>query len=133
MIGASVRRSVRDRANSRCEYCRTRQADEPFITFQVEHIIAIQHGGSDDLENLALACSHCNLHKGPNLSGIDPATGLLEALFQPRQQSWPDHFESRDAEILGLTPNGRTTIRVLAMNAPPRLDLRRELLQNGNE
>jgi hypothetical protein len=31
-------------------------------------------GGSDDPDNLALACHHCNLHKGPNLAGVDPRT-----------------------------------------------------------
>jgi 5-methylcytosine-specific restriction endonuclease McrA len=63
MIGAATRRHVRERAHYRCEYCHMRQDDEPFISYQIEHIIAIQPGGSDDEENLALACSHCNLHK----------------------------------------------------------------------
>ena len=131
MIAAATRRAVRARAEERCEHCRTRQDDEPFITYQIEHVIAIQHGGGDDEANLALACSHCNLHTGPNLSGLDPTTGLLEALFHPRRQSWPEHFEFHGPEIVGTTPCGRTTVRVLAMNAPARIELRREILPDG--
>jgi hypothetical protein len=128
MIGAAVRRSVRERAGNRCEYCQTRQEDEPFVSYQIEHIIAIQHGGTDYEDNLALACSHCNLHKGPNLSGVDPETGRVETLFHPRRQSWADHFEVRGALIEGKTACARATIQVLAMNVEPRIDLRQALL-----
>lgn len=127
MIGAATRRLIRERAEQRCEYCRTRQDDEPFITYQIEHVIAIQHGGGDEEDNLALACSHCNLHKGPNLSGIDPDTGNVEPLFHPRRQRWAEHFEFRGPEILGRTSSGRATARLLKVNAPARIDLRQEL------
>jgi hypothetical protein len=130
MIGAEVRRRVRERAGDRCEYCHTRQADEPFVAYQVEHIVARQHSGGDEEDNLALACSHCNLHKGPNLAGIDPATGNLAPLFHPRRQSWDEHFAVGGALIEGKTSCGRVTVRVLAMNAEARVDLRRELTAN---
>jgi hypothetical protein len=133
VIGAAVRRLVRERARDRCEYCRTRQEDEPFVTYQVEHVIAIQHGGSDEDENLSLACSHCNLHKGPNLSGIDPETNAIVTLFHPRRQSWADHFEYDGPLLVGRTPSGRATIRVLAINDPARVELRRELLAGEPE
>jgi hypothetical protein len=57
------------------------QEAEPFFTYHVEHIIARRHGGGDNSENLAFACYHCNLHKGPNLSGIDQESGALVRLF----------------------------------------------------
>ncbi|AWM39167.1 HNH endonuclease [Gemmata obscuriglobus] len=133
MVLAAVRRLVRDRAGHRCEYCRTRQSDEPFITYQTEHVIAIQHGGGDDESNLALACSHCNLHKGPNLSGIDPVTDAIEPLFHPRRQTWDDHFEFQGPVIAGRTPCGRATVRVLAMNAEARVDLRQEIQRSDAE
>jgi hypothetical protein len=133
MVGAATRRLVRERAEHRCEYCRTRQADEPFIAYQTEHIIAIQHGGGDEEDNLALACSHCNLHKGPNLAGIDTVSGNIEPLFHPRQQLWEEHFEFQGPYIAGKTPRGRATIRVLAMNAEARVDLRRETLGSESE
>lgn len=126
MIGPATRQVVRERAGDRCEYCRTRQVDEPFIKYQVEHIIAKQHGGTDDKENLALACPQCNLHKGPNLSGIDPVSGNIEPLFNPRRHSWDDHFEARGPYLYGKTATGRTTVRVLMMNDDARVELRRE-------
>ena len=63
---------MRNRAGNRCEYCQLRQEDSPLAALHVEHIVPKTHGGTDDLENLALACIDCNLHKGPNLTGIDP-------------------------------------------------------------
>lgn len=132
MIGAATRRLVRDRAGNRCEYCLTRQDDEPFVTYQVEHVTAVQHGGTDADDNLALACSHCNLHKGPNLTGIDPDTGEVEPLFHPRRLHWDEHFEFIGALIAGKTSCGRATVRVLAINAEARLDLRREVQSGGS-
>jgi 5-methylcytosine-specific restriction endonuclease McrA len=48
-----------ERAGRFCEYCQLHQADFDFLSFHVEHIIARQHGGSDDTDNLCLACSEC--------------------------------------------------------------------------
>jgi hypothetical protein len=127
MIGAATRRFVRERAGHRCEYCRTRQDDEPFVTYQTEHVIAIQHGGDDDPDNLALACSHCNHHKGPNLAGIDPDTGAIVPLYHPRREEWAEHFRIEGNRIFGRTATGRTTVRVLVMNAQTRVDLRAEV------
>jgi hypothetical protein len=95
--------------------------------FHVDHIIPKQHGGSDDPSNLALACFHCNLRKGPNLTGIDPDTGVLVPLFHPRRERWEAHFALRETLIVGLTPMGRTTVRVLQMNAVDRVQLRATL------
>lgn len=130
MITVEVRRRVRERAEGCCEYCRIRQEDESFITYQIEHIVPKQHGGSHAEENLALACPHCNLHKGPNLSGIDPETGTVESLFNPRFQIWDEHLEFRGPYILGKSPTGRATVRVLAMNEATRVELRREILKS---
>jgi HNH endonuclease len=79
-----LRQTVRERADHRCEYCYLPQNAEPFFAYHVEHIVARQHGGTDDNENLALACYHGNAHKGPNLSGLDPETGALVRLFHPK-------------------------------------------------
>jgi 5-methylcytosine-specific restriction endonuclease McrA len=64
-MSAALRQLVRDRAGHRCEYRHVRQADDPFFTFHVEHIVPRQHGGATVESNLALACHHCSLHKGP--------------------------------------------------------------------
>ena len=79
-MDAATRHLVRQRADERCEYCKLRQ-EHCELRHHIEHIIAKQHGGSDDDENLALACHRCNLHKGPNLTGIDPQTGLSPHFF----------------------------------------------------
>ena len=126
-----MRRMVRRRASDRCEYCGIEQEHVSFSSFHVEHVIPRQHGGSDDPSNLALACHHCNLHKGPNLAGIDPVTKDIVSLFNPRTEVWRDHFERRDVAILGLTSKGRATVRVLAMNAVGRMELRSELRTQG--
>jgi HNH endonuclease len=121
-----LRESVRKRAGNACEYCRMTQDATPLIAFHVEHIVSRQHGGSDDPAGLALACDRCNAYKGPNLTSIDPETGTLVALFNPRADLWSDHFVIRDGHIVGLTPRGRATVRLLNMNAPRRVELRRE-------
>ncbi len=122
---AALKRVVLSRAAGRCEYCLIRQSDEPFFTFHTEHITARQHGGETVEENLALACHHCNRHKGPNLTAVDPREGAILRLFHPRQQVWAEHFELRGATVVGRTATGRATVKLLEMNAPSRLQLRR--------
>ena len=125
-MDATTRDLVRRRAHDRCEYCLLPQAHSE-LTHHIEHIIAKQHGGSDDLENLALACHRCNLRKGPNLTGLDPASGELVPLFHPRRDRWTDHFMFHGVRIRGITPTGRATVMVLALNDARRLELRSQL------
>jgi 5-methylcytosine-specific restriction endonuclease McrA len=73
----------------------------------VEHIVARQHGGSSMQENLAWACHHCNLHKGPNLTGIDPDSNEVVRLFHPRRDRWEEHFAVHGPRLVGRTPVGR--------------------------
>ena len=123
-VPESVRRFVRQRADWRCEYCRARERWNPFHTLHIEHIQARQHGGGDDAENLALACHHCNLLKGPNLSSIDPDGCTHVKLFNPRRDKWDEHIRLEGDLILGLTVTGRTTVFLLEMNDPDRVQLR---------
>jgi len=111
-----TRKIVSDRAGDRCEYCLLHQDLSPVARLQIEHIIPRKHGGGDDLDNLALACIDCNLAKSVNLSGRDPQTDRTVELFHPRTQHWPDHFERDGSRIVGLTPEGRATVRVLNIN-----------------
>src|SRR5215475_3612705 len=127
-MDTATRDLVRRRADERCEYCQLRQ-EHSELRYHVEHIIAKQHGGSDDSDNLALACHRCNLHKGPNLTGIDPETGQVVQLFHPRRDRWLDHFSFEDVRIYGLTPAGRTTVHVLDLNDARRLELRSEVMK----
>ena len=88
-------------------------------------------GGETFLENLALACPHCNRYKGPNIAGLDPTSGELVRLFHPRTDLWAGHFQFEGARIAGKTAIGRATVQVLAMNAPHLLLFRFELIEEG--
>jgi hypothetical protein len=127
-MDARLRQFVRQRAKNYCEYCGLSQDSEP-LPFHIEHIIPRQHRGKDSAENLALACHHCNLHKGTNLSGLDPKTEKLTRLFHPRLDDWGEHFKNRDGEIIGLSAIGRTTVNLLRMNEDGRLQLRESAQQ----
>ena len=120
----AIRKQVVARADSRCEYCLRHQDDSPLLPLHVEHVVPRKHGGSDSIDNLALACADCNLRKGPNLTGIDPDTTAVTRLFNPRLDSWKNHFRWTGVDLVGLTAVGRTTIRVSALNADDRLEVR---------
>jgi hypothetical protein len=123
-MDASLRRAVRERAGNCCEYCRLAQEQSPLFALQVEHIRPRKHHGGNELENLALACIDCNLHKGPNVAGIDTVSGSLTELFHPRLHVWSEHFEFQQAMIVGKTAIGRVTVDVLNMNSDDQVALR---------
>lgn len=104
-IPLRLRQTVGERAEQRCEYCRYPQI-ATFLSFEIEHIIARKHGGKSVTENLALACPHCNLHKGSDIASLDPQDGRLTALFHPRTQAWSTHFQLDGAIIKPLTAEG---------------------------
>lgn len=129
-MDANVRRLVRERANRRCEYCGLAEA-YIYIPHHIDHIRPKQHGGDDSLMNLALACQGCNLKKGINLAGIDPESGTMVALFNPREQIWSEHFVFRGALIIGITSVGQVTVQVLDMNSRERVKIREDLRATG--
>jgi len=129
-MDASITRQVRERANNCCEYCRMPQASH-VRTFAVDHVIARQHQGETQLDNLALACLRCNSHKGPNIAGLSPGSGELTPLFHPRTDDWDAHFHWNGPYIVGRTAIGRTTIELLTMNHPDYVALRKSLIEEG--
>jgi hypothetical protein len=100
----------------------------PTVPFQIDHVIARQHGGDTVFANLALACLHCNSHTGPNIAGIDPKTRRLARLFHPRRHKWDRHFRWDGAVLLGRTNTGRVTVAVLALNDPDLVAVRQALI-----
>ena len=126
----SRREQVRTRANDCCEYCQLPQSCSS-LPHELDHIRARKHRGPTSFENLCWACAYCNSAKGPNLSGYDPVTGELVALFNPRTQVWIEHFEWKEAILLGKTPMARATIEVLQIKQPVRVEHRRLLLLSG--
>ena len=75
-------------AENRCEYAGTapEATPAPLVLFHIEHMVPRKHGGSDDPSNLALACHHCNEHKGPT-AGLDPATGEMCPFSPPDRRT----------------------------------------------
>ncbi len=102
-------------------------ADIGFFPHEIDHIIPEKHGGETDAHNLALTCWRCNRHKGTDLGSFDPETGVFSFLFNPRTQEWTEHFIFSELVLVGLTPEGRTTVRLLQMNSGDRLAERRRL------
>jgi hypothetical protein len=123
-------KQLRRRARHPCEYCQLPQSTSR-LRHQIDHIIARQHGGGDALSNLALCCVHCNMHKGPNVAGIDPMTEEVVRLYHPRRDKWREHFAWREGVLIGLTSAGRATIQVLAANEPSMIAVREALITEG--
>ena len=119
-----TRELVRTRAGGRCEYCRLPEWLVE-VRHVVDHVTARHHDGSDDPENLAFACVHCNSYKGTNLAGRDPKTGKVVVLFDPRRDQWAKHFRFDGHLILGRTGRGRGTVATLRMNDVLQLIIRR--------
>jgi HNH endonuclease len=129
-LDADFIRRVWQRAAERCEYCQLPAAFHS-APFQIDHIIARQHGGEGELENLALACIHCNRFKGPNVAGIDPDSGEIVRLFHPRRDRWAEHFVWDGPELKALTRIGQATILVLLINDPEVVAVRKQLQDEG--
>ena len=98
-IPEALRQQVIDRAQGRCEYCLIHQQDSLYA-HEIDHVIPEKHRGVTSLENLCLACLDCNRHKGSDFASFDPETGEVALLFNPREQSWSDHFRLEGARIV---------------------------------
>ena len=127
-ISPALRREVFQRVEGRCEYCRLHQ-DFSIYTHEVDHVVARKHGGKTVLENLALSCLPCNRYKGSDLTSIDPQTGEITRLFDPRSDVWSEHFILENGRIIGLSAIGRTTVFLLNFNVPTAVR-NRQLFEN---
>jgi len=116
-VSPEIQILVRQRANRLCEYCHTSERWQ-YVQFTIDHVIPLAQGGSDDPDNLALACFHCNRRKADKLTALEPDSGEEVPLFNPRQNVWSEHFiwSSDGLFIIGLTPAGRATVKALEMN-----------------
>jgi hypothetical protein len=131
-ITEAVLARVREQARNRCGYCQV-EGQYVYATMEIDHIFPKAHGGTDEEENLWLACPWCNAFKRSQTHGIDPISGERVELFNPRRQKWKEHFtwaEDR-ASILGLTPCGRATAGAVQLNFELALALRRQFVTVG--
>ncbi len=119
-ISAEAEQRVRTATRNRCGYCLSPQ-HLVMARLEIEHIVPLAKGGSNDESNLWLACPLCNRHKGDKTAAVDPETGEIVPLFNPRTQVWSEHFRwSDDAlRIIGLTPSGRATVIALHLSDDP--------------
>ena len=129
-IPAALRRLIAERAEGKCEYCRMPQAASAF-EHEPDHIVPVQHGGKTKADNLALACLRCNRRKGPNVGSFDPETGALVPFYNPRSQTWKDHFRLDGAIIQPLTPEARVSVKIMQLNDEPRVEERKRLIALG--
>ncbi len=109
-ISEATKQSVRERAKYLCEYCHSLELLSA-NRFTIDHIVPRSLGGSDDLNNLALACRRCNERRYNFVAGIDPETQEIVPIFNPRQQQWAEHFVwTIDGTVIqGSTSIGRAT------------------------
>jgi hypothetical protein len=119
-IPADVVRRVWATAGDRCGYCLAPQ-HLVLVSLEVEHLVPLAAGGTNDESNLWLACPLCNGHKSSKTDGADPVTRHSLPLFHPRTQHWQEHFAwSEDGlRVVGLPPTGRATVAALHLDSDP--------------
>ncbi|MBC7870264.1 MAG: HNH endonuclease [Chitinophagaceae bacterium] len=131
-VSEKLRQQVYDRAKGLCEYC---QSQSLIVNdkLEVDHIQPRAAGGNIALENLCLSCRNCNGSKKHFQTGIDPETSNNVTLFNPRAQSWVEHFKWSDdgLYIIGLTSIGRATIQRLDMNRASTIESRAMWVKAG--
>ncbi len=116
-ISDKIKAKVRKSANYRCGFCLF-QEYYSHTTFQIDHIIPIAKGGTNDEENLWLVCETCNRAKSDKTEGFDAETNTTVPIFNLRNQIWNENFEwcENHTKIIGTTPIGRVTVNELNLN-----------------
>lgn len=131
-VAANVRETVRQAARYRCGYCLLNEILTG-LGLEIEHIIPVSLGGTNDEDNLWLSCRNCNGAKYTQTEALDPATNLWVELFNPRTQNWHDHFVWSDdgTLVVGLSSIGRATVEALRLNQPRVVASRRSWVRVG--
>jgi hypothetical protein len=127
-----LRERVGQQAEYRCGYCRAHQIHILGL-IEIDHIYPLSLGGTNDEANLWLACRLCNGYKSDQIDAIDPHSGEIVPLYNPRTQDWTQHFAWSDdgSLVLGLTPTGRATIAALQLNNDISVTVRRQWILVG--
>jgi len=129
-VSPAMRAEVVLRSGERCEYCQLSQLGQE-AAFHIDHIVPRAAGGPTTIENLALACVSCSLRKWVRETAIDPESGREAPLFNPRTQTWAEHFRWDGERIVPLTSTGRATVAALAMNRSLIVAIRQEETARG--
>ena len=72
-VPVPIHQAVRARAQGRCAYCHSPEWVGA-ARFTMDHLLPRSRGGTDTLENLALACRRCNQRRYTFTTGRDPVT-----------------------------------------------------------
>ena len=83
------------------------------------------------LRRTTSAGAWCNRQKGSDIAAIDPATGQLVRLLNPRTDRWSEHLLLVGGRIEWRTAIGEATVRLLKMNDQHRIEEREILRVNG--
>lgn len=103
------------------------------MLMHIDHIIPLAAGGTNDETSLWLSCPLCNGYKGAKIDATDPESGATVSLFNPRTQSWSEHFQWNDngLEIVGVTAIGRATVVAVQLNNTFLIQARRRWVLAG--
>lgn len=120
------RETVESRAGRRCEYCRAPQPATG-IRYHLEHVFPESLGGTDEVDNLALACPTCNYYKSNHLLGIDEKRFNWPAAVQSKERPMARtfDFDSSTLRLKGKTDTGKGTVNRFLMNNSMQLEARR--------
>lgn len=131
-LPTELREQVRERAGFLCEYCHTSELWQ-YVRFTLDHVVPLGEGGNETLENLALACFHCNRRKSNKQTATDPQSGVVVPLFNPRTQLWTEHFcwSTDGLLVLPRRATGRATVALLELNRKRILQIRRADIDVG--
>jgi 5-methylcytosine-specific restriction endonuclease McrA len=132
-VSKSLRKKIVERAKGYCEYCYCPEWISS-SSFSSDHILPVSLlDGKNILSNLANCCQNCNNHKYNKLFGFDQITGKQANLYNPREDSWQEHFawSENGLLILGISPKGRATVSTLRLNRTRVVNLRQVLFNAG--
>ena len=88
-ISKSLRFEVFQRDNHTCQYCGRRVPD---VVLEVDHLIPVAKGGTDDFDNLVTSCEECNRGKSAKL--IKANTGGFS------KDEWREKIRAKRIEAL---------------------------------
>jgi hypothetical protein len=130
-VSTKLRQKIAEQAKNRCGYCLGEQR-YIFAPLEIDHLLPTAKGGTDDEENLWLACPLYNAYKGTQTHGVDPITKRKVSLFNTRKQGWKRHFKIvNGVKIEGKTAIGRATVIALQMNNRLAITVRQNWLIAG--
>ena len=125
-VSPKIQDKIRIQAQNCCGYCLLPQKLNPTL-LEIEHIIPTAKGGTDNEENLWLACRECNSHKSIKTRELDEKSKRRVKIFNPRTQNWKRHFKfSRNkTKITGKIACGRATVKALKLNNETLVSVRK--------